>query len=61
VKNVTDYRIVEGSSPSSLSGKVQELLKHGWQPFSSPVACVNANGNKAIIQAMVKYGHVNSG
>ncbi len=53
--NVTDYQIVEGSSPASLSSKVNELLKSGWQPYSCPVACLNANGNKAVIQAMVKY------
>ena len=38
---------------SSVSVKVNQAIKHGWQPFGSPV---RREGSYAVCQPMVRYG-----
>lgn len=55
MERIKDYQIVEASSPISMTAKVKELMEADWQPYFGPVSCVNANGNRAMVQAMVKF------
>jgi len=51
-KTVVDYKVFIGSGETSLTNKVSEALKEGWQPYGS----VSIAEGYYVAQAMVKYG-----
>ncbi len=42
--SIKHYDVVRAASPSDLAEKLTHKLKEGWQPFGSPVAIAEADG-----------------
>ena len=57
MRKIIDYKIVTSWSDESLSEKVCDILKEGWQPYGNIVEIrKNCREDETILrQAMVKY------
>lgn len=54
---ITEYYVVHNDNAELLAGKVNEMVRQGWQPFGG-ISTISTSANAFITyaQAMVKYG-----
>lgn len=53
---ITEYYVVHNDNAELLTGKINEMVRQGWQPFGG-ISTISTTANAFITyaQAMVKY------